>query len=79
MLFPRVDSNVSRHKQDPDITTNTARIGAPLQTIKHALEDGAKPVVLCSHFGRPSGGKTEKSSIAPAAKVVGKSLAGLHS
>ena len=79
MLFTRVDSNVSQHKQDLDIITNTARIGAPLQTIKYALDDGAKPVVLCSHLGRPNGEKTEKSSMAPAAKVVEKKLAGLGS
>ena len=79
MLFTRVDFNVSQHKQDPDIITNTARIDAPLPTIKYALEEGAKPVVLCSHLGRPNGEKTEKFSMAPAAKVVEESLAGLGS
>ena len=79
MLFTRVDFNVSQHKQDPDIITNTARIDAPLPNIKFALEDGAKPVVLCSHLGRLNGEKTEKFSMAPAAKVVEESLAGLGS
>ena len=65
--------------QDPGLIMNTAHINAALQTIKYALENGAKPVVLCSHLGRPSGEKTEKSSMAPAAKVVEKSLAGLGS
>ena len=74
MLFTRVDFNVSQHKQDPDIITNTARIDAPLPTIKHALEDGAKPLILCSHLGRPSGEKTEMFSRAPAAKVVDEKL-----
>ena len=59
MFFTCVDFNVSQHKQDPDIITNTARIDAPLPTIKYALEDGAKPVVLCSHLGRPSCEKTK--------------------
>ena len=79
MLFTCADFNISQHKQDPDIITNTARIDAPLPTIKYALEDGAKPVVLCSHLGRPNGEKTEKFSMAPAAKVVEESLAGLGS
>ena len=74
MLFTRVDFNVSQHKQDPDIITNTARIDAPLPTIKHALEDGAKPLVLCSHLGRPNGEKTEMFSMAAAAKVVEEKL-----
>ena len=74
MFFTRVDFNVSQHKQDPDIITNTARIDAPLPTIKYALEDGAKPLVLCSHLGRPSGETTQKFSMAPAAKVAEKQL-----
>ena len=46
-LFTCADVNVSQHKQDPDITTNTARIDVPpMPNIKYALEKGAKPVVL---------------------------------
>ena len=56
--------------QDPNIITNTARIDAALTTTKYALEDGAKPFVRCSHLGRPMDEMFDKSSMAPAAKVV---------
>jgi len=60
-VFIRVDFNVPQDKQDPNIITNTARIDAALPTIKHALDNGAKSVVLCSHLGRPNGEKNAKS------------------
>merc|ERR1712207_94139 len=53
---------------------NTARIDAALPTIKHALDKGAKSVVLCSHPGRPNGEKNAKSSMAPVAKAVQEKL-----
>ncbi|CAE7849396.1 pgkA, partial [Symbiodinium sp. KB8] len=56
-VFIRVDFNVPQDKKDPNIITNTARIDAALPTIKYALDNGAKSVVLCSHLGRPNGQK----------------------
>ncbi|MEH6576052.1 MAG: phosphoglycerate kinase [Amphritea sp.] len=48
--------------------TSDARIRASLPTIKHALEAGAKVMVM-SHLGRPTEGEyDEKSSLAPVAK-----------
>ena len=74
MFFTCVDSNVPQDKQDPNTITNTACIDAVLPSIKYALKDGAKPVVLCPHLGRPNGEKSEKLYIAPMAKVVGEKL-----
>merc|ERR1711966_160723 len=73
-VFIRVDFNVPQDKQDPNIITNTARIDAAIPTIKHALDKGAKSVVLCSHLGRPNGEKNPKFSMAPVAKVVEEKL-----
>ena len=73
-VFIRVDFNVPQDKSDPNIITNTARIDAAIPTIKHALEKGAKSVVLCSHLGRPNGEKNPKFSMAPVAKVVEEKL-----
>jgi len=70
----RVDFNVPQDKKDPNINTNTARIDASLPTIKHALKNGAKSVVLCSHLGSLNGEKNEKFSIAPVAKAVQEKL-----
>jgi phosphoglycerate kinase len=60
-----VDFNVPQDKQDPNIITNTARIDAALPTIKFALDNGAKSVVLCSHLGRPNDQKNKKYSMKP--------------
>eukprot|EP00933_Yihiella_yeosuensis_P050137 TRINITY_DN478_c0_g1_i3.p1 TRINITY_DN478_c0_g1~~TRINITY_DN478_c0_g1_i3.p1 ORF type:complete len:538 (-),score=197.70 TRINITY_DN478_c0_g1_i3:301-1851(-) len=73
-VFIRVDFNVPQDKKDPSIITNTARIDAALPTIKYALDNGAKSVVLCSHLGRPNGEKNEKFSMKPVAKVVEEKL-----
>ena len=73
-VFIRVDFNVPQDKKDPNIITNTARIDAALPTIKYALDNGAKSVVLCSHLGRPNGQKDEKFSMKPVAKVVEEKL-----
>ena len=70
-----MDSIVPLDKQDPHIIMNTARTDAALpKPIKNPLEEGAKPVVLCSHLG-PNGEEIDASS-APVAKVVEESLAG---
>jgi phosphoglycerate kinase len=73
-VFIRVDFNVPQDKKDPNIITNTARIDAALPTIQHALDKGAKSVVLCSHLGRPNGEKNPKFSMAPVAKVLKEKL-----
>ena len=60
----RVDFNVPF--KDGAISNNARIVGA-LPTIKHALEKGAKSVVLMSHLGRPNGMKEDKFSLAPVA------------
>jgi phosphoglycerate kinase len=67
----RVDFNVPM--QDGKIT-NPARIVAALPTIKYALDNGAKTVVLMSHLGRPDGKVVEKYSLRPVAGELEKHL-----
>ncbi|KAJ3074854.1 phosphoglycerate kinase [Podochytrium sp. JEL0797] len=55
--------------------TNNARIVAALPTIKYALEQGAKSVVLMSHLGRPDGKVVAKYSLKPIAEEVSRLLA----
>jgi phosphoglycerate kinase len=69
-IFMRCDFNVPQDKKDPNVITNTQRIDAALPTIKYALEQGCKSVVLCSHLGRPDGACVEKFSLAPVAKCL---------
>lgn len=52
------------------VITNTQRIVAAVDTIKYALEKGAKSVVLMSHLGRPDGHREEKYSLRPVAPVL---------
>ena len=52
------------------VITNTQRIVAALDTIKYALEKGAKSVVLMSHLGRPDGHREDKYSMRPVAPVL---------
>lgn len=58
----RVDFNVPMKEGK---ITNNQRIAAAVPTVKHALEHGAKSVVLMSHLGRPDGEKVEKYSLKP--------------
>ncbi|CAG2207678.1 PGK [Mytilus edulis] len=51
------------------------RITAALPTIKYALDNGAKSVVLMSHLGRPDGRKQDKYSMAPVKGELDKLLA----
>jgi len=67
----RVDFNVPI--QDGAIT-NPARIVAALPTIKYALENGAKAVVLMSHLGRPDGKAQAKFSLKPVAAELDRQL-----
>lgn len=77
----RVDFNVPQDKKTGEIT-NPARITAALPTIKYAIDNGAKCVVLMSHLGRPDGKKNEKYSLAPVAKkleeLTGKKVTFVH-
>jgi phosphoglycerate kinase len=58
--------------------TNNQRITAALDTIKYALEQKAKSVVLMSHLGRPDGIKNNKYTLKPVAveleKLLGKNI-----
>ena len=57
--------------QDPGLIMNTAHINAALQTIKYALENGAKPFLLSTHLGQPNGKKKNKKFfMAPVANAV---------
>ena len=47
---------------------------AALPSIKYALEQGAKSVVLCSHLGRPNGNKNDKFTLKPVAEELEKQL-----
>ncbi|KAJ8654727.1 phosphoglycerate kinase 2 [Lichtheimia ornata] len=67
----RVDFNVPLKE---GTITNNNRIVQALPTVKYALEQGAKSVVLMSHLGRPNGQVQAKSSLAPVAKEVEKLL-----
>ena len=56
------------------VITNNQRIVAALPTIKYALENGAKSVVLRSHLGHPNGSPNEKYSLKPVADELKKLL-----
>lgn len=71
-VLMRVDFNVPQ--KDGKITNNQ-RIVAALDSIKYALEQKAKSVVLCSHLGRPDGNKNMKFTLAPVAEEL-KTLLG---
>ncbi|KAK6495281.1 phosphoglycerate kinase [Arthrobotrys musiformis] len=68
----RVDFNVPLDA-DKHITNNQRIVGA-LPTIKYALEQGAKSVILMSHLGRPDGLVKAKYSLAPVAEELSKLL-----
>lgn len=67
----RVDFNVPLKGTE---ITNNQRIVAALPTIKYALENGAKSVVLMSHLGRPDGRRSEKYSLKPVANELSRLL-----
>ncbi|ODQ63350.1 3-phosphoglycerate kinase [Nadsonia fulvescens var. elongata DSM 6958] len=66
-VFIRVDFNVPL---DGKTITNNQRIVAALPSIKYAIDQGAKAVVLASHLGRPNGEVVEKFSLSPVAKEL---------
>lgn len=67
----RVDFNVPM--KDGKITNNQ-RIVAALPTIKNALDQNCKAVVLMSHLGRPDGFRNAKYSLRPVAEEVSRLL-----
>lgn len=75
-VLVRVDFNVPLDS-NANITNNQRIVGA-LPTIKHAIESGAKAVVLMSHLGRPDGKPNPKYSLKPVVgeleKLLGKSV-----
>ncbi|CAC5355303.1 PGK [Mytilus coruscus] len=70
-VLMRVDFNVPLKEGK---ITNTQRITAALPTIKYALDNGAKSVVLMSHLGRPDGRKQDKYSMLPVKGELDKLL-----
>ncbi|KAJ5741484.1 Phosphoglycerate kinase [Penicillium manginii] len=72
----RVDFNVPLN-DNKEITNNQRIVGA-LPTIKYAIENGAKAVVLMSHLGRPDGKVNPKYSLKPVVaeleKLLGKTV-----
>ncbi|PAV80520.1 hypothetical protein WR25_25189 [Diploscapter pachys] len=70
-VLMRVDFNVP---QKEGKITNNQRIVAAIPSIKYALDNGAKSVVLMSHLGRPDGRKQEKYTLRPVAEELQKLL-----
>ncbi|PTB73344.1 phosphoglycerate kinase [Trichoderma longibrachiatum ATCC 18648] len=64
----RVDFNVPLD-ENKKITNNQRIVGA-IPTIKHALDNGAKAVVLMSHLGRPNGAVNAKYSLKDNGAVI---------
>ncbi|KAJ4156075.1 hypothetical protein LMH87_001289 [Akanthomyces muscarius] len=67
----RVDFNVPL---DGTKITNPQRIVGAIPTIKHALDHGAKAVILMSHLGRPNGQVNAKYSLKPVVPELEKQL-----
>src|SRR5436190_17848001 len=61
----KVDFNVPLDSEKK--ITNNQRIVGALPTVKYAIEQHAKAVVLMSHLGRPDGKKADKYSLKPVA------------
>jgi len=68
----RVDFNVPLDS-DKKVTNNQRIVGA-VPTIKYAIDNGAKAVVLMSHLGRPDGKASPKYSLKPVVPELEKLL-----
>ncbi|KAL1958556.1 hypothetical protein VTO42DRAFT_4153 [Malbranchea cinnamomea] len=68
----RVDFNVPLDENKK--VTNNQRIVGALPTIKYAIDNGAKAVVLMSHLGRPDGKRNDKYSLKPVVPELEKLL-----
>jgi len=71
-VLMRVDFNVPLDKNTGEVTDDN-RIVAALPTIKYALENNAK-VILMSHLGRPKDGPDPKYSLKPVVKRLSELL-----
>lgn len=67
----RVDFNVPLKE---GVITNNQRIVAALDSVKYALDKGARSVVLMSHLGRPDGQANLKYTLKPVAEELKKLL-----
>ncbi|TID05088.1 Phosphoglycerate kinase [Colletotrichum higginsianum] len=70
----RVDFNVPLDANKK--ITNNQRIAGAVPTIKYAIDNGAKAVVLMSHLGRPNGQENPKYSLEPVVPELEKLLGG---
>lgn len=68
-ILMRVDFNVPI--KNGKITDDT-RIKESLESIKYAIDNGAKSVTLMSHLGRPNGEKNMKYTLEPIAPALSK-------
>lgn len=59
-VLMRVDFNVPIKEGK---IKDTTRINSTIPSIKYALENGARAVILMSHLGRPNGKRDEKASL----------------
>lgn len=71
-VFIQVDFNVPLDS-DKKITNNQ-RIAGAVPTIKYAIDNGAKAVILMSHLGRPDGKANAKYSLKPVVPELEKLL-----
>ena len=74
MLRNFVDQTLKKTKQFSYIFNFYFRIVAAIPTVKHALQKGAKSIVLMSHLGRPNGMPNEKFTLKPVVAELDKLL-----